>query len=109
MKAVLLSTHHLTLTDAIKKLTTEKLAKLFHLDQRIQRARVELAEERDRTSATKLRFTARAILDGAGAVATAASEDLYKSIDLLVRKLDGQLRRKHGAVQVRRKYALQAA
>ena len=95
MKAVLLSGHHLLLTDAIKRLTREKLEKLFHLDERIQRARVELIEERDRTSATKFRFTAKAILDGADAVATAASEDLYKSIDLLVRKLGGQLRRKH--------------
>lgn len=109
MKSVLLSGHHLLLTEAIKSLATEKFQKLFRHDPKIIRAKVELEEERDSKSPTKLQFTAKAILEGVNIVASATSEDLYKSIDLLVRKLDGQLRRKHGSVQAKRKYALQAA
>ena len=96
------------MTEAIKSLTTEKFEKLFRHDHKILRARVELIEEKDSKSPTKLLFTAKAILEGINVVASARCEDLYKSIDLLVRKLDAQLRRKHGAAVAKRKDALAA-
>ena len=104
-----MSGHHLLLTPAIKSLTEEKFAKLFTRNSKIHRARVEFEEERCRTSPTKLTFTAKGILEGVNIMASAAAEDLYKSIDMLVRKLDGQLRRKHGSAHAKRKFALQAA
>jgi putative sigma-54 modulation protein len=109
MKSVIISGHHLLLTPAIKSLTEEKFERLFNHNSRINRAKVEFEEERCKTSPTKLMFTAKAILEGINVVASATAEDLYKSIDLLVRKLDGQLRRRHGVAHSRRKYALQAA
>jgi len=109
MKSVIISGHHLLLTPAIKRLTEEKFERLFNHNSRIHRAKVEFEEERCKTSSTKLQFTAKAILEGVNVVASAAAEDLYKSIDLLVRKLDGQLRRLHGNAHSKRKYALQAA
>lgn len=110
MKPVIISGHNIALTDAIKDLTTEKFNKLFRHNPGILRARVEFLEERDNTSPGKLRFTARARLEieGPDLVASADSGDLYKSIDLLVRKLDGQIRRKHGSTQAKRKDALAA-
>jgi putative sigma-54 modulation protein len=108
MKSVIISGHHLLLTPAIKSLTEDKFERLFNHNARIHCAKVEFQEERCKSSPTKMLFTAKAILEGVNVVASAAAEDLYKSIDLLVRKLDGQLRRRHGALS-RRKYAIQAA
>jgi len=108
MKPVILSGHHLLLTDAIKSLTIEKFQKLFRHEPSIIKARVELVSERDHSH--NITFIAKGFLDiqGPDLVAGASSNDLYKSIDLLVRKLDGQLRRRHGVWRVKRKDALAA-
>ena len=108
MKAVILSGHHLLLTDAIKSLTTDKFQKLFRHEPSILKARVELISERDHSN--NMTFIAKGHLDieGPNLVAAASSNDLYKSIDLLVRKLDGQLRRRHGVQHAKRKDALAA-
>lgn len=109
MKPVILSGHHLLLTDAIKTLTTEKFQKLYRHEPGIIKARVELISERDHSN--NITFVAKGYLDvqGPDLMASAASNDLYKSIDLLVRKLDGQLRRRHGVWRTKRKDALVAA
>lgn len=96
------------MTESIKSLATEKFQKLYRHEPRIVKARVELVSERDHTN--NITFIAKGYLDLAGpdVVASATSNDLYKSIDLLVRKLDGQLRRRHGVLQAKRKIALAA-
>jgi putative sigma-54 modulation protein len=94
MKQVIITGNNLLLTEAIKSLTTEKVQKLFRHAPGIIRARVELAFEKNRMD--KNSFTARGLLEigGPDCVASATTEDLYKSIDEMVRKLDTQLRRR---------------
>jgi len=108
MKPVLMTGHHLLLTDAIKSLTQEKFQKLFRHAPDILRARVELSFENNRLD--KNSFTAKGILEVSGndCVASATTEDMYKSIDELVRKLDRQVRRRAKIWRGKRKDAIAA-
>jgi putative sigma-54 modulation protein len=86
---------HLDLTDALRTAVTEKSARLFRHEEHIIRLRIDL--EHDKTQDVNHRFLAKAQIEirGPDLIASVASEDAYKSIDLLVDKLDGLLRKRH--------------
>jgi len=87
---------HLPLTAALTQAAHDKAARLFRHEEHIIRLRIDL-EHVEATEANR-QFTAKGHLEisGPDLVATVASDDAYKSIDLLVDKLDGLLRRRHG-------------
>ncbi|GAB4272726.1 MAG: hypothetical protein Tsb0018_04750 [Opitutales bacterium] len=101
---VILSGVHLELTDALKKIVEEKVDKLFRHEDHILRVRVEL--EFDQSKAPKDQFTAKGHIEiqGPDMIVSATSEDLYKSIDQLVDKLDRKLRRRSRLQRVKRKH-----
>jgi putative sigma-54 modulation protein len=86
---------HLELTDALRQAALFKASRLLRHHQRIIRVRIDL--EHDQTHPTAHAFIASGRLEvsGADVVASASSENAYKSIDLLVDKLDELLRRRH--------------
>jgi putative sigma-54 modulation protein len=86
---------HLELTAALRQAAQHKAARLLRHEERIVRIRLDL--ELDRTRDSSKQFLAKGHLEvrGPDLVATAASEDAYKSLDLLVDKLDSLLRRRH--------------
>jgi putative sigma-54 modulation protein len=91
-KDIIISGHNLDLTDALKRMVIEKVSKLFEHENQIIRIRVELSTlQTNRNS-----YHAKGLIEirGKDLVADAGSEDLYKSIDLLERKLDRMLRRR---------------
>jgi len=92
---LLLSGIHVTLTPALKEAIEHKAAKLFRHETHLVRVRIDL--EHDQTKGPQDRFVAKGQieLDGPDLVASATSEDGYKSVDLLVAKLDELLRRRH--------------
>jgi putative sigma-54 modulation protein len=108
MKNVTISGHHLLLTDAIKSLTNHKFRKLFRHAPDMIGAHVELIQEFEHTGHSPFIARARLSIPGNDIVASAASEDLYKSLDLLIRKLDGQVRRRHSLWRSKRKDAIAA-
>jgi putative sigma-54 modulation protein len=85
---------HLDLTDALRATIADKAARLFRHQEHIVRLRIDL--EHDKTSAVDRRFVAKGYIEisGPDLVASVASEEAYKSIDLLVDKLDGLIRRR---------------
>ena len=87
---------HLDLTDALRQAAHDKLNRLFRHNEHIDRIRVDL--ELDQTRDTDDRFIAKARLEisGPDLIASARSEDAYKSLDLLVDTLDALLRTRHG-------------
>jgi putative sigma-54 modulation protein len=74
------------ITDALKKLITEKLERVHHRDQQITTVTISLHVE-------NLSHTADATLHchGTEIHASATSEDMYKSIDQLIDKLITQI------------------
>lgn len=101
---VIISGVHLDLTDALKAATLEKVAILFRHEGHIIRLRVEL--DHDRTAAPEEEFVAKGhiSINGPDLNAGAASDDLYKSIDLMVGKLDRMLRRRSRLRKVKRNH-----
>jgi putative sigma-54 modulation protein len=86
---------HLDLTDAMKAIVREKVEKLFRHNSRIVRAHVELVYGRSRDHSREFAAQIRLELPGPDIVVREESNDLYKSIDFLVDKVDRQLRRRH--------------
>ena len=101
---VILSGLHMNLTDALKATVMEKTERLFKHDERIMRVRVEL-ESKTSSNSHQDRYVAKGHLEmhGAPIVMTDSSNDLYKSIDRLIDKLDRGLRRRARLQRVKRK------
>jgi putative sigma-54 modulation protein len=85
---------HLSLTAALRSVVELKTERLLRHEPRILRIRVEL--EHDRTRGPAAAFVAKGHLEvrGNDLLAAVASEDCYKSIDLLVDRLDRMLQRR---------------
>jgi putative sigma-54 modulation protein len=93
---------HLDLTDAMKAIIHEKVGRLLRHEPRIDRIRLDV--ELDKTKTSQAHFIAKAHIEiyGPDLVASVDSEDAYKSIDLLVDKLDGLLRKRHSELKEKR-------
>lgn len=101
-KKLIVSGIHLELTDALKQIVRDKVARLLRHEPRIVRVRIDL--EMDKTRAHGSQFIAKGHIEigGPDLLASVASEDAYKSIDALVDKLDGSLRRRHSELKEKR-------
>lgn len=101
---VIISGLNMDLTDAIKNVVHAKVEKLFEHEDRIIRMRVELEYDPHKRTHQK-EFIAKGHLEVAGNDhnASADTEDLYKSIDDMVNKLDRMLRRRSRLAKVKRK------
>ena len=92
---LIISGIHLDLTDAMKETVYQKMERLFKHETRILRSGCKNHLDE---------FIAKGhiILSGPEMIVRVASEDLYKSIDLLVDKLDRKLRRRSRLIKVKR-------
>lgn len=86
---------HLELSPALRQSAAAKADHLFSHHDRIMRIRLDL--ERDPTRHPQKQYIAKGRLEisGPDLLASAESENAYKSLDLLVDKLDRLLRRRH--------------
>ncbi len=91
---IIVSGIHVSLTTALRAYVVDKMQRLFGHEDRIVRIRVEI--EFDDRKAKDDRFTAKAHLQihGPDTNISVTSDDAYKSIDLLVDKLDRSIRRR---------------
>jgi putative sigma-54 modulation protein len=87
---------HLELTDALRTYVAHKTSRLLRHNDHLVRLRVDL--EHDKTAAVGQQFIAKGHIEigGPDLIAAVTSDDAYKSLDLLVDKLDALLRRRHG-------------
>ena len=102
---VIISGLHIDLTPAIKNIVHEKVEKLFQHEEGIIRLQIELEHSSQNKQNAATPYVAKGHIDmrRKPIIVTTASEDLYKSIDDLVQKLDRQLRRRSRLRKVRRK------
>ncbi len=86
---------HLDLTPALHQAAREKAEHLLGHAARIARIRIDLELDKTRTSQSRFIAKGRLEISGPDLLASVESEDAYKSLDLLVAKLDELLRRRH--------------
>ena len=101
---LIISGLHLDLSQALKNIVNEKMEKIFKHEENIIRVRVEL-EHDSRSSSHENEYTAKGHLELKGTTITisSSSDNIYKSIDDLIEKLDRGLRRRARLMRVKRK------
>jgi len=99
---LILSTHNLTLTRAIEDHIISRIDKLAHLNRFAVNARVTL--EHDRTKAPDRQFSCsvRLSLPGPDLFAEDVESDLYAAIDLVAKKIEQQIRKRHNKYLARK-------
>jgi putative sigma-54 modulation protein len=98
----ILSTHNVTLTKAIEDHIISRINQLEHLDRFAIDARVIL--EHDTTKATDKQFkcSMRLAMPGPDLYAEDWETDLYAAIDLVAKKIEQQIRKRHNKYKARR-------
>ncbi|MCC5805292.1 MAG: ribosome-associated translation inhibitor RaiA [Opitutales bacterium] len=101
---IIISGHNLELTEAIKSVAREKALKLFEHEGHIIRFRLEL--EYTPNVSKEREFIAKGHIEirGKPLISSAETEDLYKSIDQLMVKLDRMLRRRSRLFRIKRRH-----
>jgi len=91
---IIVSGIHLQLTPALRQAAESRAGRLMRRDRRVARVRIDL--EVDRTRAVPEQFIAKGRLEisGPDLIARVASDNAYKSIDLLGAKFEELLRRR---------------
>jgi putative sigma-54 modulation protein len=99
---LILSTHNLTLTKAIEDHIISRIDKLEHLNQYAVNVRVTL--ERDQTKAPDRQFSCsmRLSMPGPDLFAEDVESDLYSAIDLVAKKIEQQIRKRHNKFKARK-------
>lgn len=98
---LILSSHNVTLTKSIEDHILAKLDKLEHLDHRAIATRITV--ENDTAKTTEKRFKCSVRLDVAGPDLYAEDweVDLYAAIDLVMKKIEQQIRKRHNKFKAR--------
>ncbi|MDR2721231.1 MAG: ribosome-associated translation inhibitor RaiA, partial [Puniceicoccales bacterium] len=88
---VIVSGVHVELTNSLKELVSSKAQKLFDHDGKIIRIEVNLEHSKNRSRENEFIAHGEIAIGGHNLNARAKSEDMYKSIDMMINKLDRQL------------------
>ena len=99
---LILSTHNVTLTKAIEDHVVKQLEKLDHLNQRTIDARVTLEHDHTRAAGKQFSCSFRLCLRGPDLFAEDVESDLYAAIDKVVKKIEQQIRKRHGKRKTRK-------
>ena len=94
MKLILM-THNVTLTDAIEQHILSKIDKLEHLDRWAINARVTLEHDTTKTTDRAFKCSIRLVVPGPDLYAEDYENDLYAAIDLVTKKVEQQIRKRH--------------
>jgi putative sigma-54 modulation protein len=94
MKLILIP-HNVTLTKAIEDHVVAKLEKLDHFDKRAIDARVTLEHDHNRAPERQFSCSIRLVVRGPDLFAEDRESDLYAAIDLVAKKIEQQIRKRH--------------
>lgn len=102
-KNIVLSSHRFTLTDKIKLMVEEKVERLLRHEDQIIRINVELEYDGHKSKAGEYIAKGHIEINGPPMIVSVASNDISKSIDEMVDKLDRKIRRRSRLDRVKRK------
>jgi putative sigma-54 modulation protein len=99
---LIISPHNVTLTKAIEDHLVGKIDKLEHFDRRAIDARVTLEHDTNKPTERQFKCSVRLAMRGPDLYAEDWEADLYAAIDLVVKKIEQQIRKRHGKSKARR-------
>jgi putative sigma-54 modulation protein len=100
MKLVL-TTHNITLTDAIQNHVQSRIDQLGHLEPRAIDARVTIEHDHAKVPERQFKCSIRITEPGPDLFAEDAETDLYAAIDLVAKKIEQQIRKRHNKFKAR--------
>lgn len=98
----ILSTHNVTLTKAIEDHIVSRINKLEHLDHRAIDARVTLEHDHTRAPEKQFACSIRLSVRGPDLFAEDHESDLYAAMDLVAKKIEQQIRKRHNKFKARK-------
>ena len=99
---LILSTHNVTLTKTLEDRVVKKLEQLEHFDKRAVDARVVLEHDHKRVPEKQFNCSIRMAMRGPDLFAEARETDLYAAIDIVAKKLEQQIRKRHSKTKARK-------
>lgn len=99
---VILSPHNVTLTKAIEDHVISRINKLEHLNQYAVTARVILEHDHTRAPEKQFSCSIRLSMRGRSLFAEDIESDLYAAIDVVAKKVEQQLRKRHNKHKARK-------
>lgn len=98
----ILSTHNVTLTKAIEDHIMSRVEKLEHYDRYAVDVRVTLEHDHTRVPERQFKCSMRLGVRGPDLFAEDVERDLYAAIDLVTKKIEQQIRRRHSKRKTRK-------
>lgn len=92
---LILSTHNVTLTAAIEDHILSRIDQLEHFDRFAINARVTLAHDHTKVPEKQFSCSMRLGVKGPDLYAADSESDLYAAIDLVTKKIEQQIRKRH--------------
>ena len=98
---LILSTHNIRLTKAIENHIVSRIEQLERLDRFAVDARVILEHDTTKVTEKKFKCSVRLNMPGPDLFAEDAEADLYSAIDLVAKKIEQQIRKRHNKFKAR--------
>lgn len=98
----ILSTHNVTLTKAIEDHILSRIEKLEHLTRFATSARITLEHDQAKAPERQFACSIRLSVPGPDLFAADVESDLYAAIDLVVKKIEQQIRKRAGKYKNRK-------
>ncbi len=98
----ILSTHNVTLTKSIEDHILARIEKVEHLDHFVTSARVTLEHNHLKGPQRQFSCSIRLAVPGPDLFAEDRESDLYAAIDLVAKKIEQQLRKRHNKYKARK-------
>ena len=98
---LILDSHNVEVTEAIKAHVSVCVHKLEHMNQRALEARVNLERDHVGLPENKFKCTMHIYFKGTDMFAEDHESDLYVAIDLVTKKIQQQLRKRHNKIITR--------
>jgi putative sigma-54 modulation protein len=99
---LILSTHNVTLTKAIEDHIISRIDKLDHFDRFALDARVVLEHDNKKPTDRQFKCSVRLAMPGPDLYAEEFNSDLYVAIDLVTKKIEQQIRKRHNKYKARK-------
>jgi putative sigma-54 modulation protein len=99
---LILTTHNVTLTEAIEEHILTRIDKLEHFDRFAINARVTLEHDSTKAPERQFKCSMRLAVPGPDLFAEDQEEDLYAAIDLVTKKIEQQIRKRHSKHKARK-------
>ena len=98
---LVLTTHNVTLTDAIEAHIMTRIDQFEHLDPRAIDARVTIEQDVAKLADRRFKCSMRITEPGPDLFAEDSENDLYAAIDLVAKKIEQQMRKRHNKFKAR--------